>query len=146
MDCFIFFFTFLTAFLKKLNMPDIGGRTTETEVNSIYAYKWVLFFCQAVSVGKWVNGVKKWVQFDLLLLWLSLMHHRVHITLVLRVSAGVLIFLSFVLSVFLHLCFFFLLHVWEPAYGHWEGSLLSWVSLSLGFCAWALKSLYFLWY
>ena len=33
-------------------MPDIGGRTTETEVNSIYAYKWVLFFCQAVSVGK----------------------------------------------------------------------------------------------
>ena len=43
---YLFFFKYLTAFLKKLNMPDIGGRATETEVNSVYAYKWVLlFFC-----------------------------------------------------------------------------------------------------
>jgi len=32
-------------------MPDITGRTIETAVNGTYAYKWALFFCQAVSVG-----------------------------------------------------------------------------------------------
>lgn len=44
--------------------PDILSRTVATEVNSFYAWDLAsLYFCEAFTVGIWVNLLRSWLRF-----------------------------------------------------------------------------------